>query len=102
MPLVSKPCAFACRAERLARAGSGPHSFGVGNSSQSESVGPSADAGEEVTLGIASQVIRGYILNRSLVDVACSNIAMLDQLTKPSCGLGVVLVVVGRQATKSG
>ncbi len=40
--------------EGLARAGAGPHGPVVGPSSQSKSVGPHADAGEEVDLREAS------------------------------------------------
>jgi hypothetical protein len=51
VPLVIKPSAFACRAERLTRAATCPHSSLVRPASQSKSPGPHADAGEEVTLG---------------------------------------------------
>jgi hypothetical protein len=51
VPLISKPAAFACRAERLARAGTGPDGPVVGPPGAPEGVGPDADTGEEVALG---------------------------------------------------
>lgn len=51
VPLVSKPAAFACRAEGLARARAGPDRPVVGPSGAAQGVGPDADAGEEVDLG---------------------------------------------------
>jgi hypothetical protein len=56
MPLISKPCAFACRAERLAWAGSGPYFPVVRPTGQSQGIGPSSDTGEEMALGEAFKV----------------------------------------------
>jgi hypothetical protein len=50
VPLIIKPSAFACRAERLTRAATCPHSSVVRPSGQSKSSRPDANAGEEVTL----------------------------------------------------
>jgi hypothetical protein len=51
VPLVIKPAAFACRGERLAGAGAGPHGSVVGPPCLSQGVGPDTDTGEEVALG---------------------------------------------------
>jgi hypothetical protein len=50
VPFVIKPSAFACRAERLARTGTGPNRSIVWPAGKSECVRPDADAGEEVAL----------------------------------------------------
>jgi hypothetical protein len=62
MPLISSPAAFACRAERLARAGASPNGFIVWPSREPKGIAPHADTGEEVTLCVACKVIRCYIL----------------------------------------
>src|SRR3954471_12390147 len=48
VPLVSSPFSFACRAERLARATSGPDWSVVWPSGASQSVAPNSDPGKEV------------------------------------------------------
>src|SRR5690606_20558690 len=63
VPLVRKPAAFACRAERLARAGPGPDGAVVRPSGSTESVGPDADAGEEMTLRVSGQIGRADIFD---------------------------------------
>jgi hypothetical protein len=54
MPLVSKPISFACRAERLARAGAGPYCALVRPAGAAQRVTPYADSGEEMALPIRS------------------------------------------------
>ena len=58
VPLVSKPSSFACRAERLARTGTGPNRSIVWPAGEAKCVAPNADAGEEVALGEAVEVSR--------------------------------------------
>jgi len=60
---VVKPAAFACRAETGAGAASGPERPVVGPSCAAGGVGPDTDAGEEMALGIASQVFGSNIDN---------------------------------------
>jgi hypothetical protein len=55
--------AFACDRERLAGAASGPHRPVVGPPGEAEGVGPAADPGEEVALGVSPKFIRGNIDN---------------------------------------
>src|SRR6185312_2062187 len=57
VPLVSKPAAFACRAERLAWTGAGPKRSSMIHARNCEDEGPSAEAGKEVGLNEASDVI---------------------------------------------
>lgn len=95
VPLVSKPSAFACRAERLARAGSRPYGRVVGHAGASQGVAPDPDAGEEVALLVSHKLVWPYILDAPFVDVAGRDVARGDQVAQPCRGLRVVLVVVG-------
>lgn len=61
VPLVVKPIAFACRAERLARAGAGPDRTVVGPSGRAEGEGPDADSGEEMALSKSSKLVWGDV-----------------------------------------
>jgi hypothetical protein len=54
VPLVIKPAAFACRAERLARTGSCPERFVIGPSGASRGERPDTDPCEEMALREAS------------------------------------------------
>jgi hypothetical protein len=101
VPLVSKPAALACRAERLAWAGSGPDQPVVGPSGSPKSVGPDADAGEEMMLAVTGELARFDIAYVSLVHVAGRNHAGCDQLPQPGGGERIVLVVVsGRRSSQ--
>ena len=63
MSLVLDASSFTGCAERLTWAASGPDGAVVGPSCQSKSEGPSADAGEEVDLGVSFEVIGFHFLN---------------------------------------
>jgi hypothetical protein len=63
VPWIVSTSAFACDAERLARATPRPHRPVVGPPGEAEGVGPPADPGEEVALGEASEVHRLNIDN---------------------------------------
>jgi len=63
MPLIIKPAAFTCRAERLARTASCPDRLIVGPSGLSQSVTPDPNPGKEVALGVTSQLGRFDIFN---------------------------------------
>lgn len=95
MPLVSKPSAFACRAERLAGATSCPNWLIIRPSRLSQGVGPDADTGEEVALCETSQVVWTDIFNAPFVYFAGRDVSGFYQVTQPRCGVGVYLVVVG-------
>lgn len=95
------PPASACRArERLTRTTARPNRSVVGPSRQSEGVAPSADASEEVALGVASEIIGLDILDISLVHVAWGNVPRRDQVAEPLRGVRLVLVVVGAHAAR--
>jgi hypothetical protein len=56
VPVVGKSGTFAGGAEGLAGTGAGPDGLVVGPSCKTEGVGPDADPGEEVALGVALEV----------------------------------------------
>jgi hypothetical protein len=57
VPLVSKPSPLACRAERLARTGTSPNRSIVWPACAAKRVAPNANAGEEVALRVAAEVV---------------------------------------------
>lgn len=73
VPLVIKPHAFACRAERLARARSGPNRSTIVPTCSSESEGPNPDSGEEVALCVWLEVVESDIFYASFVYVTECN-----------------------------
>ena len=94
MPLVSKPAAFACRAERLARARSGPDGAVVGPSCLSQGVAPYADSGKEVALGVLGEFVWSDIFYAPFVHDAGGNVALVDEFSQPLGGEWVYFVVV--------
>ena len=97
VPLVSKPSAFACRAERLARAGTGPDGPVVGPAGAAQGVGPDGDAGKEVALGVSGQIGGCDIFDAPFVYVAGRDMALRNQLAQPCGRLGVNLVIISSQ-----
>lgn len=81
VPLVIKPNSFACLAERLARATSGPYRSRVLPASHSESVGPNSDPGKEVTLDEPFDVERVNVLNTSFVDLSRGDVSSSDEVS---------------------
>jgi hypothetical protein len=63
VPLVGKSCSLSGGAERLAGAGAGPDGLVVGPSCKTEGVGPDADPGKEMALGVALEVARSHVPN---------------------------------------
>jgi hypothetical protein len=83
VPLVSKPISFACRAERLARAGASPDWFIVRPSGEAQGMRPDANSGEKVALGKSSQVVRCDIFNTPFVNFARGDMTAGDEVTQP-------------------
>lgn len=79
MPLVLKPSAFTCRAERLARARASPHGSVTRPSGKVKGDGPAADASEEMALDVSSKVNGPHVLDASFIHVPCRNLAGLDE-----------------------
>jgi len=63
VPLVIKPALFSGGAEGLAGARACPDGPVVGPSGETEGVGPDADAGEEVALGVTLEVRSSHVPN---------------------------------------
>jgi hypothetical protein len=61
VPLVSKPSAFACRAERLAWARAGPNRSVIWPSGLSQGIGPDANSGEKVALSKSIKLVWRHI-----------------------------------------
>jgi hypothetical protein len=80
VPLVIKPSAFACRAERLARTGTGPNRSIIGPAGETKRVAPDADAGEEVALCEAGEVGRIDVLDASAVNDSISDVSFANQV----------------------
>ncbi len=98
VPLVSKARSFACRAERLARAGSRPYARVVGHAGAAQGVAPDADSGEEVALLVSHKLVWPYILDAPFVNDTGRDVAGVDQVAQGLRGLGVDLVVEGGHA----
>lgn len=101
MPRVVERFAFAGRAEWLAGARSSPDFPVVGPSGQSQCVTPDPDSGEEMALGIPSQVVWSNIGNGSLIHVPRRDHACRYKFTQPRGLLGVELVIVGGHLRES-
>jgi hypothetical protein len=91
--------AFAGGAEWLAGARTCPNRSVIGPSGETQGVAPSTDAGEEMALGVASEVVGPHIDNGSRVDVAGCDVSGVDEVAEPTCGIGINLVVVGGHPT---
>jgi hypothetical protein len=101
VPLVSKPASFACRGERLARAGSGPHGAVVGPSGEAQRGGPDSDAAEEMALTIPGKVGWSDVLDASLIHVSRRDHALAYQVPQPVGGERIDLVIVGGHTAPS-
>lgn len=95
VPLVSKPSSFACRAERLAGAGTGPNRSIIWPAGAAQRVGPDADAGKPVTLRVAAHVVGVHVLDAAFVNVARGDVSCGNEVAEPLRCIGVDLVVVG-------
>jgi hypothetical protein len=78
VPLVSKPAAAACRAERLAGTRAGPHRFIVRPAGETERETPSANAGEEVALSESNKLNCCNVADVPVVDFAVRNVSAFD------------------------
>jgi hypothetical protein len=96
VPLVSKPSARACRAERLAGATSCPDRPIIRPSGATQSQRPDANSSEEVALCISHKLIWLDVLNAALINYSGGDMARFDQVAQPVGGVWVNLVVIGR------
>lgn len=75
-------------------AGAGPDGPVDGPTRELEGEGPSADPGEEVTLGIRSEVIRAYLHDTAFIHITIGDKTSRDEVTEPLGGVWIELVVV--------
>ncbi len=99
VPLVTKPASFACRAERLAWAGTGPDRSIVGPTGAAQGVGPHSNSGEEMALNISRKLIWSNIADIPFIDDAGCNVTSGYEFAQPCRSEGVDLVVVGTLPT---
>jgi hypothetical protein len=78
VPLVSKPKSFACRAERLARTGTGPNRSVIRPAGESKRVRPDTDSGEEMALCESAKVVWSNILNTPFINFAGGDMPLGD------------------------
>jgi hypothetical protein len=82
--------------KRLTRATAGPDWNFIRVSGEFKSIGPSADAGEEMGLGVAAQVVGSHIDDAPLVNVASGDVSGCDEVSEPSrCVGGDFIVICG-------
>jgi len=95
------PCSlsFACRAERLAWAGTRPYWSSIWPSSAPERVGPDANSCEEVALSKPGKLGWNDIANIPLVHHAWRDRSALDQIAQPLRRVRIVLVIPSAHAT---
>jgi len=93
--LVIGRLAFAGGGEGLAGTRSCPNRSVVGPPCKPESERPSADAGEEMALSIASEVVGPHVDDAALVNIAWRDVAGRDEVSEPLSGIRVNLAVVG-------
>jgi hypothetical protein len=80
--------------KRLTGTGAGPHGSVVGPICEPEGVGPACNAGEEMALDVAAQIVGSDIDDGTLVNVAWRDESCSDEVAEPLRGEGVNLVVV--------
>ena len=79
----------------MARAGTGPNRSVVGPAGSPKGEAPDADAGEEVALSEASDVVRVHVFDASLVDDPGSNVPSGDEVSEPLGSVWIDFIVVG-------
>jgi len=78
--LVGKSGLFSGGAEWLAGAGASPDGPVVGPSGKTKGVGPDADTGKEVALGVFADVRSSHVPNGSFIDISVSDQFIGDQV----------------------
>lgn len=95
VPLIIKSSSFACRAERLARTGTGPNRSIVGPACAPEGMRPDADTGEEVALCVSANIFWSNIFNAPFIDITGGDVPPPNQISQPLSRVGINFVVVG-------
>jgi hypothetical protein len=93
--LPADPGTLAGVADVLAGESSGPDVEVIGDPRHAETEGDAPDAGEQVDLLVASEVIGRHLADVALVHVAWGQVPRRDLLAEDAAAVGVDLVVVG-------
>lgn len=91
---VVEASALAGGAERLTWTRAGPNRTLVTPPGAAERVAPDANPGEEVTLGISSEVIGAHVLDAAVVHVAWRDVSGLDEFAQPRRRERIYLIVI--------
>lgn len=87
-----------CAGVRLAGARACPNRSVVGPACRSQGVAPDPDAGEEVALDVAAEVVGADFNDAALIYIPWRDVAGRNEIAQPLGGVGVDLVVVGATA----
>lgn len=92
--IVGAALAFPSRTEGLTGTGTGPNRSIIGPPGEPESVGPYADAGEEMALGVPSKIAWSDIGNAPFIHVTGRDVPGRDQIPQPLGSMRIHFVVV--------
>jgi hypothetical protein len=92
--VIGRLACAGCR-EGLAGAGTCPNRSVIGPAGKPKRDRPSADAGEEVALGVSAQVVGAHVGDAPLIDVARGDEPFADEIAEPLGRIRINLVVVG-------
>ena len=95
MPLVKSAALSSGGGEGLAGARACPKRSVVGPSGELKGVCPARNAGKEMALSEASEILRLDLGDGSLVDVSAGNSSSCDEVLEPLGAEGVAIVVIG-------
>jgi hypothetical protein len=99
VPLVRRAFLLSRDRKRLARGAGAPEGSVVGPSGETGCEAPAADAGEEMDLGVAFEVVWSDIDNAPFVYIAGGDQARSDEVPQPLGRVGIPLRVVSGHAT---
>lgn len=90
---VSSAFARTCRGERLTGSAACPNRSSVGPTGETQCERPSADACEEMALLVAVKIGGANLEDAALVDKTSSDLAVVDEVSKPLRSIRIILVV---------
>jgi hypothetical protein len=95
VPCIGRTCSFAGDAEGLAGTRAGPNRSIVWPSGEAHGMAPSADAGEEMALGVSVEVRCPHVNDAALVNIAVGDMSSGNEVAKPLGGVRIDFIVVG-------
>jgi hypothetical protein len=91
------PFPLARGAEGLAGARACPNRSVIGPAGESQGVGPSADAGEEVALSVSIEILGRQVAHVARIDAAGRDVFGRDEVAQPLGAIAVVVAVERRR-----